>query len=94
MDEHELFRQTVRASSLQDPMPTLRALGGAVGLTIEEIIHHALVRWVSAGSEALMTISSLALEDLIDGRKREDWKSVAGIIDWLEAGTKGEGYRQ
>jgi hypothetical protein len=91
-DKHEAFRQAVQGSALQDPMPTLEALAGSVGLTVDEIVHHALVRWVAAGSEALMSLDSLALEDLIAARKREDWKAVAGIIDWLKVDRSGQGY--
>lgn len=93
-DQHEAFRQTVRASALQDPMPTLKALAKTVGLSAEEIVHHALVRWVAAGSEALMALDSLALQDLIAARKRADWKAVGGIIDWLEAGRSDKGHRE
>jgi hypothetical protein len=50
------------------------------------LVHHALVRWVSAGAEALLSIEPQALRDLIAARKREDWTAVAGIVDWLEAG--------
>ena len=50
-------------------------------------MHHALVRWVSEGSEALLTIEPRVLQDLIAAREREDWTAVAGIIDWLQAGT-------
>jgi hypothetical protein len=49
-------------------------------------MHHALVRWVSAGSEALLATEPRVLQDLIDARRREDWQAVAGIIDWLESG--------
>jgi hypothetical protein len=49
-------------------------------------MHHALVRWVAAGSEALMSVDPRVLEDLRDARQREDWAAVAGIIDWLESG--------
>lgn len=92
-DKHEAFCQSVHGSALQDPMPTLKGLAKSVGLTVEEIVHHALVRWVAAGSEALMSFDSLTLDDLIAARKREDWRAVAGIIDWLEAGRSGQGYR-
>jgi hypothetical protein len=85
-DEHEAFRRAVRDSLLQDPTPTLENLARTVGLRVDELVHHALVRWVSAGSEALMVLDSLALDDLVAARRREDWKSVAGIIDWLEVG--------
>jgi hypothetical protein len=57
-----------------------------VELPADELMHHALVRWVSAGSEALMSLDPGVLDDLIDARRREDWAAVAGIIDWLAAG--------
>jgi hypothetical protein len=53
---------------------------------VDDLIHHALVRWVAAGSETLLSIEPRALQELIDARKREDWEAVAGIIDWLDAG--------
>ena len=56
-------------------------------MPVDDLIHHALVRWVSAGSEALMTTEPRVLQDLIAARDREDWATVAGIIDWLRAGT-------
>jgi hypothetical protein len=50
-------------------------------------MHHALVRWVAAGSEALMSLDPRVLQDLIAAREREDWVAVAGIVDWLSSGT-------
>ena len=55
-------------------------------MPVDALIHHALVRWVSAGAEALLAIEPQALRQLIDARGREDWEAVAGIVDWLEAG--------
>jgi hypothetical protein len=54
---------------------------------VDDLMHHALVRWVAAGSEALLAIEPRVLQDLIEARDREDWATVAGIIDWLRAGT-------
>jgi hypothetical protein len=53
---------------------------------VDDLMHHALVRWVAAGSEALLAIEPRVLQDLVEAREREDWVAVAGIIDWLEAG--------
>jgi hypothetical protein len=50
-------------------------------------VHHALVRWVAAGSEALLSIEPRVLQELVDARRREDWTAVAGIVDWLSAGS-------
>jgi len=76
----------VAASQAVDPLPTFERLGKEVDVPVDELIHHALVRWVSAGSEALMAIEPAVLDDLVEARKREDWVAVAGIIDWLESG--------
>lgn len=84
--EHQQFKLTVDASGLVDPMATFRRLSQNTGIPVDELVHHALVRWVSAGAEALMAIEPLALRDLIAARRDEDWVKVAGIIDWLEAG--------
>ena len=76
----------MRDSGRADPYPTLRALAASTGLTVEEVIHHALVRYASAGADAILSLEPQALRDLIGARRREDWTAVAGIIDWLEAG--------
>jgi len=54
---------------------------------VDDLIHHALVRWVAAGAEALMALEPRVLQDLAEARRREDWTAVAGIIDWLQTGT-------
>jgi hypothetical protein len=84
--EHREFAAQVEASRAVDPMPTFEALASATGIAVDDLVHHALVRWASAGAEALMAVEPQALRDLIDARRREDWRAVAGIVDWLEAG--------
>lgn len=84
--EHREFARAVEASAAADPMPALRNLSTATGVPVDALVHHALVRWTSAGAEALMSVEPQVLRDLIDARRREDWDAVAGMIDWLEAG--------
>ena len=86
--EHREFARAVDASRAVDPLPTFENLSSATGVPVDDLVHHALVRWVSAGSEALMAVEPQALRDLIDARRREDWDAVAGIVDWLEAGLR------
>ena len=86
--EHREFARAVDASRAVDPLPTFENLSRATGVPVDDLVHHALVRWVSAGSEALMSAEPQALRDLIDARRREDWDAVAGIVDWLEAGLE------
>ena len=67
-------------------MPTFTNLSQATGVPVDDLVHYALVRWASAGAEALMATEPKVLDDLIAARRQEDWPKVAGIIDWLEAG--------
>jgi hypothetical protein len=84
--EHAAFAADVAASRAVDPMPTFEALSAATGVPVDDLLHHALVRWASAGSEALMALEPSVLRDLVEARRREDWDAVAGIVDWLDAG--------
>jgi hypothetical protein len=84
--EHLAFANRVEETRAQDPMPTFVALAETTGIPVDDLVHHALVRWTAAGSEALMAIEPQALRDLVAAREREDWDRVAGIVDWLAAG--------
>jgi hypothetical protein len=84
--EHREFARRAEATLAVDPLPTFRALSGSTGVPVDTLVHFALVRWASAGSEALLAIEPQVLQDLIAARRREDWPAVAGIVDWLEAG--------
>jgi hypothetical protein len=84
--EHQEFASQAEQALAVDPMPTFTALSKETGVPVRTLVHLALVRWASAGAEALMAIEPQVLRELIAARAREDWSSVAGIIDWLEAG--------
>lgn len=84
------FRSDVALSRRVDPRPTLENLARSTGLPYDDVVHHALVRYASSGSEALLSIDPHALRRLIEARRAEDWTTVAGIIDWLEAGLNGD----
>ena len=84
--EHREFARQVELSRQADPMPTFENLSAATGVPVDALVHHALVRWASAGAEALLALEPQALRDLIAAREREDWDAVAGIVDWLRSG--------
>lgn len=56
-------------------------------MPVDDLVHHALVRWVSEGSEALMALDPRVLDQLTEACDREDWAAVAGIVAWLRSGT-------
>ncbi|MDQ5808752.1 MAG: DUF6027 family protein [Actinomycetota bacterium] len=84
--EHREFAARVESAASVDPMPTFENLARATGVPVEALVHYALVRWASAGAEALMAIEPQVLTDLVEARRREDWRAVGGLIDWLDAG--------
>ncbi|MEA2268210.1 MAG: hypothetical protein QOC64_820 [Solirubrobacteraceae bacterium] len=87
--EHREFARQTELSRAVDPMPTFVALSAETGVPVDALVHHALVRWATAGAEALMAVEPQVLRELIAARRREDWAAVAGIVDWLEAGLDG-----
>lgn len=80
-------------SRLADPLPTLRNLARNTGLELDDVVHHALVRYAADGAEALLTLEPSSLRRLFAARKAEDWQAVAAIIDWLEAGLESDAWR-
>jgi hypothetical protein len=84
--EHREFARQVELSRVVDPLPTFENLSRTTGVPVGDLVHHALVRWASAGAEALMAVDPQVLQDLVAAREREDWDAVAGIVDWLDAG--------
>ena len=85
-EQHREFAARTAAARLVDPMPTFESLSAQTGVPVDELVHFALVRWASAGAEALMAIAPPVLDELVEARRREDWVAVAGIVDWLDAG--------
>lgn len=84
--QHREFAGQAALALAVDPMPTFENLSASTGIPVETLTHLALVRWASAGAEALMAIEPQVLRDLIVARRSEDWEKVGGLIDWLESG--------
>ena len=80
------FRDEVRSSRLVDPMPGLEVLAANLGLPVDDVVHHALVRWSSAGSEALLAAPPDMLLALRDAADAGDVQRVRGITQALLAG--------
>ena len=80
------FAAQVAAARLQDPEPTFETLSAFTDVPIGDLRHYALVKFVSAGSEAILACGPDPLRALVEARRAEDWERVAGIIDWIAAG--------
>ena len=85
------FRAEVRDSQLLDPMPGLSALAESLGVPVEQVVHHALVRWSAAGSEALLASPPDMLVALREAADAGDATRVRGIVDALLAGWDARG---
>ena len=83
------FRVEVAASLLEDPLPGLQVLADRLGIPVGDVVHHALVRWMAAGSEALLAAPPEMLVALRDAVDAGDMDRVKGITDALLAGWDG-----
>ena len=80
------FRAEVAASRLVDPMPGIDVLAANLGVPVDDVVHHALVQWSSAGAEALMAAPPEMLVALRDAADAGDVDRVRGIVDALLSG--------
>ena len=80
------FRAAVAASLAADPMPTFTRLAANVGVPVGDVVHYALFRWASAGSEALMSGPPEVFADLARAADDGDLERVRGIVRFLLAG--------
>lgn len=80
------FRAEVAASQLVDPMPGIQVLAASLAVPADDVVHHALVRWSSAGAEALLAAPPDMLVALRDAADAGDVHSVQGIVAALLAG--------
>jgi hypothetical protein len=90
-DPRGTFRAACAKSRLIDPMPTLRNLSQNTAVPLDDVVHHALVKFCSSGAEALLFIGPDVLRELVDARRAENWEKIAGLIDWLQAGWERYG---
>lgn len=82
------FRSAVAASRAADPMPTFAALAENLGIPVEDVVHYALFRWASAGSEALMSGPPEVFAELGAAAEAGDLERVRGIVSFLAAGFR------
>jgi hypothetical protein len=80
------FRSEVAASRLVDPLPGLEVLARSLSVPLDDVVHHALVRWSSAGAEALLAAPPAMLVALRDAADEGDVTRVRGIVATLLAG--------
>ena len=85
------FRGQIAATRAQDPLPTFRRLAENLGVPVEDVVHHALCRWASAGSEALLSGPPEVLLRLRDAAAAGDLEQIRGIASFLLAGYGAEG---
>ena len=100
-DAHANFKREVAAGALVDPLPTLRNLAEYVGLPLGAVARHALGKWVSAGSDALLELGPSWVRRLSEPVARAEaagtdearlaaYEELQGLLGWLAAGLGDE----
>ena len=98
-DPHANLKREVAAGALVDPLPTLQNLAEYVGLPVGAVARHALVKWVSAGSDALLEVGPAWVRRLSEPLARAEaagtdaarlaaYGELRGLLDWLAAGLE------
>ncbi len=96
-DPHGNFKREVASGALVDPLPTLQNLADFVGLPVGAVVRHGLVKWASAGSDALLEVGPgwvrrlgepVARAEAIgtDEARLAAYEELRGILGWLAAG--------
>jgi hypothetical protein len=96
-DPHANFKREVAAGALVDPLPTLGNLAEYVGLPLGAVCRHALVKWTSAGSDALLELGPAWVRRLAEPVARAEaastdearlaaYEELRGLVGWLAAG--------
>ena len=96
-DPHANFKREVAAGALVDPLPTLRNLATFVDLPLGAVCRHALVKWTSAGSDALLEVGPAWVQRLTEPIARAEvagtdearltaYAELRGLLGWLAAG--------
>jgi hypothetical protein len=96
-DPHANFKREVANGALVDPLPTLRNLADFVGLPVGAVCRHALVKWTSAGSDALLEVGPSWVRRLAEPVARAEaagtdearlaaYEELRGLLGWLAAG--------
>jgi uncharacterized protein DUF6027 len=96
-DPHANFKREVADGALVDPLPTLQNLADYVGLPVGAVVRHALVKWASAGSDALLEVGPPWVRRLAEPVARAEaagtddarlaaYEELRGLLGWLSAG--------
>jgi hypothetical protein len=96
-DPHANFKREVAAGALVDPLPTLQNLADYVGLPLGAVCRHALVKWASAGSDALLEVGPAWVRRLAEPVARAEaagtddarlaaYAELRSLLGWLAAG--------
>lgn len=98
------FKADVALRSPTDPLPSLERLAAHVGLPVGAVCRYALVRWVSAGSEALLELGPTWVRRLSEPLERAEaagtdaarlaaYEELRGLLGWLAAGVENTDWR-
>lgn len=98
-DPNANFKRDVAARSPADPLPTLERLAANVGVPVGAVCRYALVRWVSAGSEALLELGPTWVRRLLEPVERAEadgrddarlaaYHELRQLLGWIAAGDE------
>jgi hypothetical protein len=93
-DPDAAFKAEVAASTVLDPLETLRGLSDYSGIPVGALARFVLARYATTGSEGLLHLGSATVERMwalceeaeaacTDDARLAAYRSLAGMISWL-----------
>jgi hypothetical protein len=100
-DPHANFKAEVASYTLADPVPSLERLSQATGIPVPCLIRYVLVKWAASGSEALLAMGPIALEQMrrhvaraeeaaTDAARLEAYEALRQMLTWLTSGADAD----
>jgi hypothetical protein len=98
-DPHANFKADVANYTVTDPLPTLENLSQATGIPVPCLVRYVLVKWAASGSEALLALEPIVLEQMrqhieraeaagTDAARLEAYEALRQMISWMELGSE------
>ena len=95
-DPHANFKAEVANYTVADPLPTLENLSQMTEIPVPCLIRYVLVKWAASGSEALLTMEPIALQQMRDHIQRAEaadtdaarlaaYTALRQMVEWLVA---------
>jgi hypothetical protein len=96
-DPHANFKADVVLYTAADPLPTLKNLSRATGVSVPCLVRYVLVKYAASGADALLTMTPIVVQQMAehvakaeaadtDAARLAAYDALRQMIGWLQLG--------